>query len=390
MTMMKNNKTILFILLCCMTLTSFAQAASYNQDTFEITLDHVAVTNIDGSTGDPVGATLVAQDGSGIHGGQVYQLEYLDASVGEQDALYTAVDGKVFIPNLIQDSLTTYNATLIVTRSTPMEFTVIDLTTSVYNDGAEVTVVFNRGPQGDPGPTGPEGAVGPAGPAGPAGATGATGPAGPTGAAGPTGPAGATGPAGPTGAAGAAGTDGNTVLSGSSDPTVGQGVDGDFYINTTTTTLFGPKASGAWPGGVSLIGGGGGGIDTYGYIYELATLGDATVVGGADVILSNNGPLSGVTHTAGTTTVTVPTTGDYKIDYRVNVTAGSGAAIAIAVNGTVDASTTTVIQVNHVSGSAILSLTAGDILTLRNNSAVAFTLELAPGVGAQLDVALFQ
>jgi hypothetical protein len=31
-------------------------------------------------------------------------------------------------------------------------------------------------------------------------------------------------------------------------------VDGDFYINTTTHTLFGPKASGAWPTGISLVG----------------------------------------------------------------------------------------------------------------------------------------
>jgi hypothetical protein len=31
-------------------------------------------------------------------------------------------------------------------------------------------------------------------------------------------------------------------------------VDGDFYINTVTNTLFGPKASGVWPSGVSLVG----------------------------------------------------------------------------------------------------------------------------------------
>jgi hypothetical protein len=31
-------------------------------------------------------------------------------------------------------------------------------------------------------------------------------------------------------------------------------VDGDFYINTITHTLFGPKASGSWPTGVSLVG----------------------------------------------------------------------------------------------------------------------------------------
>jgi uncharacterized protein (TIGR02145 family) len=31
-------------------------------------------------------------------------------------------------------------------------------------------------------------------------------------------------------------------------------VNGDFYINTATNTLFGPKANGTWPAGVSLVG----------------------------------------------------------------------------------------------------------------------------------------
>jgi hypothetical protein len=48
------------------------------------------------------------------------------------------------------------------------------------------------------------------------------------------------------------GTDGNSVLNGTVDPTT-EGVDGDFYINTFTNTIFGPKAT-TWPAGVSLIG----------------------------------------------------------------------------------------------------------------------------------------
>ncbi len=86
---------------------------------------------------------------------------------------------------------------------------------------------------------------------GPAGAAGATGPAGPAGAAGSTGPA---GPSGATGATGAAGADGKTVLNGTIAPTAGTGVNGDFYINTATNTIYGPKAGGSWPAGVSLVG----------------------------------------------------------------------------------------------------------------------------------------
>ena len=122
------------------------------------------------------------------------------------------------------------------------------------------------GPAGPTGPQGPAGATGATGLTGPAGATGATGPqgpAGPTGATGLTGPAGATGatgpqgPAGPTGATGLtgpAGTNGNGVLNGNVVPSNLQGTNGDFYINTSTNTIYGPKANGSWPSGVSMVG----------------------------------------------------------------------------------------------------------------------------------------
>jgi hypothetical protein len=67
-----------------------------------------------------------------------------------------------------------------------------------------------------------------------------------------------TGPAGSAGSSGINGTngiDGKSVLSGTTDPSnLYTGTDGDFYINTTDYTLFGPKASGTWPAGVSLVG----------------------------------------------------------------------------------------------------------------------------------------
>ncbi len=50
------------------------------------------------------------------------------------------------------------------------------------------------------------------------------------------------------------GANGKTVLSGTANPGAGVGTDGDFYLNTATSTLFGPKAAGAWPTGVSLLG----------------------------------------------------------------------------------------------------------------------------------------
>ena len=66
------------------------------------------------------------------------------------------------------------------------------------------------------------------------------------------GPQGIQGPAGADGIDGLDGADGRTTLSGTVDPTT-EGEDGDFYINTATSVLFGPKNV-TWPSGVSLVG----------------------------------------------------------------------------------------------------------------------------------------
>ena len=48
----------------------------------------------------------------------------------------------------------------------------------------------------------------------------------------------------------------NTLLNGRGNPPDSAGERNDFWLNTTTTTLFGPKRGDAWPTeGVKLIGG---------------------------------------------------------------------------------------------------------------------------------------
>lgn len=128
---------------------------------------------------------------------------------------------------------------------------------------------------GDPGPEGPQGPAGPAGPTGPAGAQGDPGPTGSaatvnvgtttTGSAGTSASVTNSGtssaatlnftiPRGDTGSTGAAGADGKTVRNGIGAPSAGLGVDGDFYIDTAASLIYGPKASGAWGTGTSLVG----------------------------------------------------------------------------------------------------------------------------------------
>lgn len=74
---------------------------------------------------------------------------------------------------------------------------------------------------------------------------------------GPQGLQGIQGPAGTNGINGTNGTngiDGKTILSGTNTPGSGVGNNGDYYINTTTWQIYGPKTSGAWGSGISLIG----------------------------------------------------------------------------------------------------------------------------------------
>jgi hypothetical protein len=77
---------------------------------------------------------------------------------------------------------------------------------------------------------------------------------GPAGATGSSGATGASGANGATGANGANGQDGNTILSGEGVPDVTLGVIGDFYLDISTTSLYGPKTASGWGEPVSLKG----------------------------------------------------------------------------------------------------------------------------------------
>ena len=49
-------------------------------------------------------------------------------------------------------------------------------------------------------------------------------------------------------------SDPRTVLNGSGAPTSTVGLDNDFYIDVVANRIYGPKTSGAWGSGTSLVG----------------------------------------------------------------------------------------------------------------------------------------
>jgi hypothetical protein len=113
------------------------------------------------------------------------------------------------------------------------------------------TVEVVNGPPGPPGPAGPKGDKGDKGDPGDPGAQGPVGPQGQQGIQGPQGPQGLTGQAGGQGPQGIPGQDGRTFRYGTGAPSNALGVDGDFYFDTATHFIYGPKA-GFWPAGVPL------------------------------------------------------------------------------------------------------------------------------------------
>ena len=80
---------------------------------------------------------------------------------------------------------------------------------------------------------------------------------------GPAGPQGATGAQGATGSTGPAGTAGSKWFSAAGAPAVGTGVAGDFYLNTTTGDVYGPKTT-VWGSVVGNIKGATGATGTTG------------------------------------------------------------------------------------------------------------------------------
>ena len=206
----------------------------------------------------------------------------------------------------------------------------------------------------------------------PPGATGASGPPGATGMTGEMGVAGVTGTAGTAGVTGVTGVTGGTGVTGSTGVTGGTGATGITGVTGSTGVTGGTGATGIT--GVT----GTAELSEFAYIYNL---GAQVVPIDADIIFDTNGPLTpGITHAPGTTDILVTTPGIYKITFSVSGVEPNQFALFVddaLVPGTVYGSGAGTQQ--NV-GQAIVSLSASDVVTVRNfSSAAAVTLQTLAG-----------
>jgi hypothetical protein len=224
----------------------------------------------------------------------------------------------------------------------------------------------HRGPRGLRGVTGRTGA---AGQIGLTGSTGSTGSQGLQGVQGETGADGTPGPTGNTGSTGSTGAQGTTGSTGSQGPTGATGQQG-------TAGSIGPTGA-AGANGTN-------GLAEYAYVYNR---GAQTVPIEADIIFDSNGVITpGFTHAPGTTQILVTTPGDYKVSFSVSGVEPSQFALFLNGSALTDTVYGSGAGTQETNGQVIVTVAAGDVLTLRNHSsAAAVTLQTLAG-GTQTNV----
>ena len=220
------------------------------------------------------------------------------------------------------------------------------------------------------------GLIGLTGEIGPAGVAGAVGAAGIQGLAGLIGEMGIQGVAGIVGPQGTAGLAGSLGLMGPQGPAGPAGVPGPAGPAGAQGTTAPQGAAGTSA------------VSAYAYIYNLTS---RVVAVEADVLFDFNGPLTaGVTHTPGSAAVNIVDAGTYRVTYSTSTTEPS--QFALTVNGAPAPETVygSGAGTQQNDGQAILTLGAGDTLTLRNHtSAAAVTLQpLAGGTQGNVNASL--
>jgi hypothetical protein len=122
------------------------------------------------------------------------------------------------------------------------------------------------------------------------------------------------------------------------------------------------------PAGATGIAGSSG-LSEYAYVYNTAA--QTVALDGAVTFSSNGVMTAGITHSIGDAGITLVSAGAYKITFSVSTTEPS--QISLFINGVVVAGTTygSGAGTQQNTGQAILTIAAGNVLTIRNYSSPA-------------------
>lgn len=145
------------------------------------------------------------------------------------------------------------------------------------------------------------------------------------------------------------------VICGSSDPLSETGANGQYYINSTTLKIFGPKTSGAWGSGQSL-GSGGGSVAT------LSAVAGQNIAAGALISLVNNSGTINIMNADSTTNLPVMGFAPTAIANTVTGTVSLGNGKVSGLTGLTD-------------GSTYFLSTAGTVSTTPPAAASGYTLQ---------------
>jgi hypothetical protein len=164
---------------------------------------------------------------------------------------------------------------------------------------------------------------------------------------------------------------GAELTSGIGAPSNANGRDGDFYVDTTTGTLYGPRTGGVWPQPGVALGGVQGAASAFNVAPVVIT---APTLAGVPLTFDTAGPADGSVTRTNTTTFTLANTGLYTVDFRLNLTAAAVGTVGVFVNGVLAAQTNTVpAAVGIVTNRVLLSAVAGNTVQVFFTPTVAGT-----------------
>ena len=151
------------------------------------------------------------------------------------------------------------------------------------------------------------------------------------------------------------------LISGAGPPSSTDGSDGDFYLDTSSQILSGPKTGGAWPPtGVAL-----GGVQGAASAYNTgAIVVSAPTTAPVPIPFAMAGPAAGTVSRSSATTFALAQSGLYRVEYNLGVVSGDTGIMSVAVNGVPIGQGKSLAASNGFVNSVLVEATGGDTIQL--------------------------